>query len=186
VKAHPKVLLYAGGIHREYGIAWLTEAFLSADMPGWELHIYGDGNYREALTQIAKTHSQVKYLGLCPNQEVVEAQRRATLLVNPRPTDAEFVKYSFPSKTMECMASGTPLLTTRLPGMPGEYAPYVYFFEEESKEGFTRSLRRFLSLPEEQYFAHGKEARAFVLNEKNNEKQAGKLLEFLRKNYENR
>lgn len=183
-KAEPKVLMYAGGIHREYGIALLTEAFLAGGFSDWELHIYGDGNYREELTRIGRENKNVKYFGLKPNEKIVEAQLKATLLVNPRPTEAEYVKYSFPSKTMECMASGTPLLTTRLPGMPEEYKPHVYFFDEESVEGFSRTLKELLALPAEELYNTGKGARDFVLKEKNNVKQAEKLIKFLKENYE--
>ena len=46
---------------------------------------------------------------------------------------------------MEYMASGTPVLTTRLPGMPAEYYPYVEFIDEETPEGIARALKRVLS-----------------------------------------
>lgn len=184
-KTEPKVLLYAGGIHREYGIRILTEAFLKGRFSGWQFHIYGDGNYREELTRIARENERVRYFGLLPNEEIVEAQLKASLLVNPRPTDEEFVKYSFPSKTLECMASGTPFLTTRLPGMPEEYKSHVYFFDEESVEGFRRTLQEVLALSAEELYNTGEDARNFVLEEKNNRKQAEKLVKFLKENYEN-
>ena len=57
-------------------------------------------------------------MGCVTNDEIVRLQCEATLLVNPRPSDKEFCKYSFPSKTIEYMASGTPVLMTKLPGVP--------------------------------------------------------------------
>jgi len=51
------------------------------------------------------------------------------------------VRYSFPSKLIEYMASATPVLTTRLPGIPPEYEPYVYWIEDDSVEGIEHSLR---------------------------------------------
>ena len=117
-KSQPKVAMYAGGIHKEYGIERLVNAFVKGGFNDWELHIYGNGNYESELTLLSERIANVKYFGVQPNTIIVENQIKATLLLNPRPTDAEYVKYSFPSKTMECMASGTPLCTTRLPGMP--------------------------------------------------------------------
>ena len=64
----------------------------------------------------------------------------ATLLINPRFSNEEYTKYSFPSKNMEYMASGTPILTTKLPGMPKEYYEYIYLFEEESIEGMKNKM----------------------------------------------
>ena len=91
--------------------------------------------------QIAAEDPRIFYGGMLLNQEIVEKEQEATLLVNPRPTGEEYVKYSFPSKTMEYMASGTPVLTTVLPGMPKEYHPYVYLLEDETSDGITEKLK---------------------------------------------
>lgn len=179
-KSDPKVMMYAGGIHKEFGIQRLVNAFVAADIPGWELHIYGDGNYQSELTELCKTRSNVKYYGQQPNSLVVENQLKASLLVNPRLTDAEYVKYSFPSKTLECMVSGTPLLTTDLPGMPKSYHDYVYRFGEETEAGFRTVLEQVLTQESQTLHEMGKKAKQYALEEKNNRVQAKKLLEFMR------
>lgn len=179
-KTSPKVMMYAGGIHKEFGIQLLTNAFVAADIPGWEFHIYGDGNYQKELTELCKSQQNVKYHGPQPNALVVDEQLKATLLVNPRLTNAEYVKYSFPSKTLECMVSGTPLLTTNLPGMPLSYHDYVYLFEEETEEGFRRVLEQVLTLDANTLHDKGMAARAYALNEKNNVTQGKKLLDFMK------
>lgn len=178
-KSHPKIAMYAGGIHREFGIKRLVKAFIRGNFNDWELHIYGDGNYQQELYEITKTVTNVKYGGVRPNSDIVAKQLKATLLLNPRPTAAEYVKYSFPSKTMECMASGTPLCTTRLPGMPPEYYPYVYFFDNESEEGMLDTLNALLRKDEIELHEFGKRAKKFVMAEKTNIKQAKKLLDFI-------
>ena len=119
-KTSPRVCFYAGGVSRQYGLANLVEGFREADIPNAQLHIYGPGDYVEELREIAEKDSRVFYGGMLLNTQIVDKEQEATLLVNPRPTDEEYVKYSFPSKTMEYMASGTPVLTTILPGMPKE------------------------------------------------------------------
>lgn len=179
-KSVPKIVMYAGGIHKEFGIERLVHAFLRGEFSDWELHIYGDGNYQNDLRELAEKCSNVKYFGVRPNSEIVEAQLKATLLINPRLTDAEYVKYSFPSKTLECMASGTPLLTTKLPGMPCEYYPYVYMFEDETEEGMMYTLKKILSISEEDHYDFGTKAKEFVVSEKTNIKQAHKLVNFIK------
>ena len=182
-KVSPKVAIYAGGIHREFGIERMVNAFLKGHFEGWELHIYGDGNYQNDLRAVAEAHDCVKYFGVQPNKLVVEKQLMASLLLNPRLTDAEYVKYSFPSKTMECMVSGTPLLTTKLPGMPCDYYPYVYFFEDESEEGMLQAFREVLAKTPEQLHADGMRAKAFVIEHKTNFMQAKKLIDFINSNF---
>ena len=121
------------------------------------------------------------YGGMLMTSEIVEKEREATLLVNPRPTVEEFVKYSFPSKTMEYMASGTPVLTTRLPGMPEEYYPHVYFIDDESADGIAHALTQVLAHSDEELFDKGCAARAFVLDSRNNVIQAAKILDMLKR-----
>ena len=178
-KSEPKIAMYAGGIHKEFGIERMVNAFLKGNFDGWEIHIYGDGNYQNDLKKVAAENSKVKYFGSQPNKLIVEKQLEASLLLNPRLTNAEYVKYSFPSKTMECMASGTPLLTTKLPGMPKDYYEYVYFFEDESEDGMTEAFNTVLSKSSEELHEFGKTAKAFVMNEKTNIKQAQKLMDFI-------
>ncbi len=179
-KSTPKVAMYAGGIHKEFGIERMVNAFLRGSFDGWELHIYGDGNYQKDLTALAAENPRVKYFGAQPNALVVQNQLTASLLLNPRLTNAEYVRYSFPSKTMECMASGTPLLTTKLPGMPKEYYGYVYFFEDETEDGMKSAFEDVLFKASEELHAYGMRAKEFVMNEKTNVRQAEKLMSFAR------
>lgn len=175
-----KVCLYAGSLMKIYGIESLVRGFVDANIPNAELHIYGDGDFREELEQLAKENGSVKYLGVAPNSEIVKAELKATLLVNPRPTHEEYTKYSFPSKNMEYMASGTPILTTKLPGMPKEYNKYVYLLEEETEDGVCKSLKEILTKPAEELHQKGLNAKCFVMEKKNNCVQAQKVIEMIK------
>ena len=179
-KTEPRICFYAGGVSKQYGLSNLVEGFRKADLPNARLHIYGPGDYVKELQQIAAEDQRVFYGGMLLNTEIVKKEQEATLLVNPRPTGEEYVKYSFPSKTMEYMASGTPVLTTVLPGMPKEYHPYVYLLEDETADGITRKLREVLDNSDETLFRKGMEARSFVLEQKNNVIQASKILDMLK------
>ena len=178
-KIRPRVCLYAGGVSKQYGLGNLVEGFRAANIPNARLHIYGPGDYVKELEQIAAEDDRIFYGGMLLNTQIVEKEQEATLLVNPRPTHEEFVKYSFPSKTMEYMASGTPVLTTVLPGMPKEYHPYVYLMPEETAEGAAKMLKEVLAHSDEELFEKGARAREFILDQKNNVIQAKKILDML-------
>lgn len=137
-KTGKKIIIYAGSVQKLYGIQNLTEGFIEANLPNTELWIFGDGDYRETLIEYSKINSSICYKGVRDNKEIVEYEMKAALLVNPRPIEPEYTKYSFPSKNMEYMVSGTPLLTTKLPGMPKEYYRYVYLLEDESSNGIAK------------------------------------------------
>lgn len=178
-KRNPYHCVYSGSINRIHGIEYLVKGFIEAKMSNVELDIYGDGDYAEELKKICKIHNNINYYGTVLNAEVVIRQKEAMLLINPRPTKQEFVKYSFPSKNMEYMASGTPLLTTDLPGMPREYLPYVFLIQEETPEGIAKNLIEIFSMPEDYLNRFGKEAQNFVMNNKSGKAQANKIYKLM-------
>lgn len=178
-KAKPRICFYAGGVSKQYGLENLVQGFQNANIPDAQLHIYGPGDYVDELKEIARDDQRVVYGGMLLNSEIVDKEMEATLLVNPRPTQEAFVRYSFPSKTMEYMASGTPILTTVLPGMPKEYYPYVYFIQDETPEGIAQALTNVMTCSDEELFHKGMEGRNFVLSQKNNVVQSEKIINML-------
>lgn len=175
-----KLCMYAGTLAIKYGIKNLVEAFLLANVPGAELHIYGSGEYAGELSSLAGEHGNIVYHGNVLNRQVVQAELEANLLINPRPSGEEFTKYSFPSKNMEYMATGTPVLTTDLPGIPAEYKDRCFLIEDESIEGLAGTLKKLLSMDSSVLDDMGNVAREFVLREKNQVRQTEKILAMLK------
>ena len=178
-KSAQRICLYAGSTNRIYGIERLLEGFLLANLPDTQLHIYGSGDFDRELTQIAQRHPNVFFGGLLLPSQAVEKEMEATLLVNPRSSQEKFVRYSFPSKTMEYMSTGTPVLMAKLPCLPPEYLPHLYLFKDETPEGIAQALRQTLALDDETLFQKGMQAREFVLKQRNNVIQAKKVLDML-------
>jgi len=178
-KHQESVIIYAGALHEKYGLKKLVEAFVKVQINDAQFWIYGSGEMENEIKEYEKRDSRIKYFGVVHNSVVVQEELRATLLVNPRPSDEEFTKYSFPSKNMEYMVSGTPLLTTKLPSMPEEYYDYVYLFEDESVDGMAKTLERVLGLPKEELHAKGAAAKDFVLREKSNVVQARRIIDLI-------
>lgn len=178
-KSHEKILIYAGSIYEKYGVKKLIDAFMRLQGDDLRLHIYGHGEMAKDMPHYMKLDKRIVYYGIVPNKQVIEKELEATLLINPRSSVEEFAKYSFPSKNMEYMVSGTPLLTTPLPGMPKEYYPFVYVFNDETVEGFHQTLKMLLSKPKEELHEFGGQAKQFVLAHKSNYKQAQRIIDFL-------
>ena len=174
-----KICLYTGGIYKKYGIDQLVKGFIKADVANCELHIFGDGDFKSELEIYCTKYQNIKFLGVKPNEDIIKAQLKASLLVNPRPTNGEYVKYSFPSKNMEYMASGTPVLTTFLPGIPVEYFKFCYIIEEETQDGICNALINTLAQSNIELFQKGMSAREFVLTNKNNLVQSQRVVEFI-------
>lgn len=173
--------IYAGLLDELYGVKKLVNAFILANVPNHELHIYGDGPYADELKKISEKNDNIIYHGVVMNDEVMEAEKKAKLLINPRPSNEEFTKFSFPSKNLEYMSTGTAVLSTKLPGMPGEYFEYIYTFDDESVEGMSNRIKNLLSITEDELIKKGLSAQMYVKKNKNKSIQTNKILNMLRK-----
>lgn len=171
------VVLYSGALHIRYGIAKVIEAFKSDELKSYELHLYGAGDYEKNIKEICLHYPNIKYFGVVSNDEVIKKQMEADILINPRPINEEFVKYSFPSKNMEYMLSGTPVLTSDLPGMPEEYKKYVIILDVTSSDSIKRGILQAFSIPEEKRNQMGIAAKRFIESKKNNTVQARRIIE---------
>jgi glycosyltransferase involved in cell wall biosynthesis len=179
-KYDKNIVLYMGTLKKEYRIDTLVEAFKNIEQENLELHIYGNGDYKEELEKISEIHKNIKYCGYVSSDKAFNLMKKATLLVNPRPTKDEYTKYSCPSKTFEYMASGTPLLTTKLEGIPDEYFKYTYCFEDESVEGLRKKIQEVIKKGDDDLKETGYSAKEFIRNEKNNVVQTKKIMDFIR------
>lgn len=175
-----KAIVYAGGIEEKYGLLELTEAFMKTKEPDWSLELFGSGSCVNRISELAKADPRIHLRGTVPNADVIEEQRRAEILINPRNDKNEFTKYSFPSKVIEYMSSGTPMIGYKLSGMPEEYTSFFYEIEK-IEDGMFKCLEKVMALSTEERAQKGKEAFAFVTAEKNAEKQCSKILRLLNK-----
>lgn len=175
-----RTIMYAGGVFAKYGVETLVKAVTHLDPETCELVVYGSGSFVDELKQYCNTYPHIRYMGVAMTSEIIQAELEADLLVNPRPTDEVFTKYSFPSKNIEYMASGTPLLTTKLPSMPADYYPYVFLIENESTEGYAHALRQVLQLSDEALYDFGEKAKYYVLENKNGKKQGERVHNLLK------
>jgi len=175
-----KTILYTGNLGKRYGILDLLEAFKKIESPDYRLWFCGNGDGLSEIMKSQKTDQRIEYFGILPSDEALKLQKRATILVNPRHSHEEYTKYSFPSKTMEYLASGTPTLMNKLPCLPKEYEPYIYFFEDESVEGMKNKIIEVCEKSQEELNEFGKTAAEFIINKKNPYKQCEKIVDFIK------
>lgn len=171
--------MYAGGVYEKYGVKTLVEAFLKLKRNDIELHIFGEGSYTGELELISRNNPKVKYMGCVTPDKVVEYEKRALLLVNPRPTNETFSKFSFPSKTMEYLLSGTAVVSTKLPGIPEEYFDYMFSFDSDDRDSIFDKLNELLNFSNIELIDKGKLAHDFVLQNKNNVIMTSKIINLM-------
>jgi glycosyltransferase involved in cell wall biosynthesis len=176
---HTRVCMYTGALNNLNGIPELLKGFALVADPDVRLWLLGRGECESVVLDAAARDPRISLLGFLPNDEARALQRRVTVLINPRPSQQEITKYTFPSKLLEYLQSGTPVLTTRLPGIPAEYYQHVFPIETETTEGIAEALRRTLSVPTAKLREKGVSAREFVVRDKSWQTQARRIARFL-------
>lgn len=180
IRANRKAIMYSGMIDRRYGLALLIDVFKSIAIPDLELWITGGGKDVNYVKEQANLDSRIKYFGFLPSREdVLIKQQQATILINMRLPTEPASSYSFPSKLFEYMASGTPVLSFKLEGIPTEYYTYLSIIENADK--LKKSIINTLNLSNTERIELGSSAREFILNNKNNISQARNIMNFITK-----
>ncbi len=114
---HP-YLIFFGRLSREKGIDVLVEAFLSIAkrIPGWRLVIAGEGPERGAIEEQIARHSEgsrVEMLGFQQGEALKSYVERASLAIA-----SSRWRENMPFSIIEAFAAGTPVVGTRIGGIP--------------------------------------------------------------------
>lgn len=174
-------ILYTGTLDKRYGIINLIENFLKVKSDRLRLKICGSGTIEEirAIQSFAKKNNRIIYLGILKRHEVLRLQKEVSFLINPRDNSSEFTKFSFPSKTMEYLASGTPTIMYPLAGVPDEYLNHAILLDETDKESISKVLQEITSDNYEKYKDLGLNARDFIISKKNAKIQVRKIIDVI-------
>ena len=139
-KREPKTILYTGSLNAAFGIKNLLKAFMDIEDPQYRLWICGVGDHQKAVEDAAKMDQRIQYMGYLDKKQISLLQTRCDVLINPRPPQDEFTKYSFPSKTMEYLLSGSKVLMYKLEGVPQEYYQYIYEIKKGGIDGLREAI----------------------------------------------
>lgn len=177
-------IFYSGMMYHKFGVMNLVNAVHSIDNPNIELLLCGFGDTIGEIKKLSAKDSRIKYIGIISREEALEMQTKSSLLVNPRiPDKNPYTRYSFPSKTMEYLSSGTPALIYQLDGIPDEYFKYCYSLDKNHCDinSLTSKIIEIINIPLSKRNALGLKAREFILNEKNSLVAGKKIYELLKK-----
>lgn len=174
-----KTVVYTGQLGPNSCVNKLVDAFMLTDDRNYRLVITGTGLYAQYILDQSKKDDRIIYKGIVSRSEMIDIQRNATLLINPRTPSTGMTRYSFPSKIMEYMAAGTPVLTYKLDGIPDEYYNYCYYIDKEGEQELADKISEILLKPANELMQKAEEALSFLRSQKIARKQVARLIDFL-------
>lgn len=178
-----KNILYTGMLYEKFGVKDLIEAFMLTKDNDFRLILCGCGELEEYIKKSQLKDDRIIYLGLISREKALKLQSSSYLVINPRKPDYDFTKYSFPSKNIEYLASGTPVLLYELPGIPTEYYDYCYHLpiNKSSINDLKLAIEQILSESTSHLDTLTRRAYEFIKNEKNSKTQVAKILNLINK-----
>lgn len=173
-----KVIMYGGGLYDFENIRTLIGAFNRIKDKESKLFLYGNGPLVELVKEASDKNERIKYGGVLTHDKFLNHIKQAYLLINPRQPSA-IGDYTFPSKIMEFMASGTPTLMYKVGGIPDEYYEHCIELKGYSEEELALSIDRALEMSSEELNHIGLDASQFILEQKNPQKQIEKIVKMI-------
>ncbi len=160
-------ICYTGTLHERYGILDLLKIMNELKDENVKLIICGKGDSEQIVEEYAQSNNNTIYLGEVDNDTVSSLLKNCHILVNPRPNNEEYTKYSFPSKTMEYLLSETPVIMHELDGIPSEYDAYLNYFTSCDSHDMAMDVKKIIR--DYNHFKEvAKKGKEFVMSEKNN------------------
>lgn len=120
-----KYIVYTGKLNERFGVIDLVDAFRRLDGEDYRLVLCGNGDAVEYIRQNAEEDGRILYMGQVTPGVARDWIYKADVLVNPRKNDEEYTKYSFPSKNIEYLLSGNPVVAYMLDGMKDCYRDFI-------------------------------------------------------------
>jgi len=135
------VIVSAGTLNEANGVHILLQAFSMLDGIHYKLRIAGSGPLEKDVRYAAVRDARIEYCGYLAYENVLRLYQTADVLLNLRLTNTIRTKYLFPSKLMEYLLSGRPVISTCTGHVEAEYGDFVYPLRDETAGGLAAVLR---------------------------------------------
>jgi glycosyltransferase involved in cell wall biosynthesis len=168
-------LLYSGMFLPYSGVDYLLDAFglTAGDL---RLTVCGDCRDARLFTRFGK-NPRVDYRGFVSEGELESLSRKAFAFVNPYLLSAPETRGKFPSKVLEYLSYGRPVISTRTSGFAPDYADVVRFVAGEDPVQLAHEITAASALDEAARAEQWNRCQAF-LETRTWERQGERFLSF--------
>ena len=135
-----KFIVYTGKLSEKFGVKNLIDAFCLIKDENNRLLLCGTGDVLVYAQEKAKADKRIVLLGQVSPEVAKDWQEKASVLVNPRPNNEVYTRYSFPSKTVEYLITKNPVVAYKLDGMKDIYENFLIVPKDESVNSLKDAL----------------------------------------------
>ena len=152
---------FGGALYERYGVKTMVDAFHKSNIKN-KLVIAGTGPLDKYIEQMAESDYRILYLSQLSKDKNVAYLRNAIANINPRPLNEKQDRESVPSKLLEYLSIGTPVISTKYPKFYGLFKDDVTWIDGNDVESMKIALESYNINNQEQYLKKAATARRKV------------------------
>jgi len=137
-------VVFSGTHSRRQGLEQLVKAWLTLDLPDWELHLAGKGAVTDRLQDLANGRPGIVFHGYIDRKENARLLRQSKIGIVPRELD-ENPGNVFAFKTVECLAAGLHVITTPMGTVEPELEAGITYIKDNAPETIAAGLREVIA-----------------------------------------
>ena len=173
-------VVFAGRMKEANGVRMMLQAIARLPENHYRFIFAGDGPLSGEVKTAARGDSRIDYRGFLKVQELLSIYTQAHVLINMRLTKTIETGYFFPSKLMELLASGTPVISTCTGHVEEEFGGLLVPLRDETADGLAQAIHTVEATRPELRCEMGSRARLYMLSHKTWQAQTAKISRFLR------
>jgi glycosyltransferase involved in cell wall biosynthesis len=134
-----RIVVYTGSVVDYAGTDFLVDGFRRVVGDDVELWICGRGSDPDLRSPTRDP--RIHFFGMVSEADLERICRAATLFVNPRPSWIECHTMDFPSKVLEYLSFGKPVISTWTKGLSPDYADVLVVLREDVPDCLAATIR---------------------------------------------
>ncbi len=172
-------IVSVGTLNEANGFLDLLKAFALLPGDSYRLRIAGRGPLIDMVKKAALADPRIEYCGYLSFDQVLALYQTADVLINMRLTQRVNTSYFFPSKMMEYLASGVPVISTCTGHVEDQYSEFVFLLRDESPAGLARLIEQVATLDPDLRSQKAQAAREYILKHNSWNAQGRRVVQFI-------
>lgn len=152
---------FGGSLYERYGVKTLIDAFKASNVKQ-KLVIAGSGPLDKYIEKCAEEDYRILYLSQLSKEKNIAYMRNSIANINPRPLNDQMDKESVPSKLLEYLSVGTPVISTKYPKLYSTFKDDVSWIEGNTLEDMKAALESYNVENQNEYLKKAATARRKV------------------------